>query len=77
VFDTATGKLRSHESTAAALAQFSPSPKLQTPDEFYESRRFGWQDVAARFVLLGVVLLTSWLWFTRFIRAPVSRRVRG
>jgi hypothetical protein len=77
VFDTSTGELRSHQSTVAALAQFSPPPKLQTPDEFYERRRSGWQDRAAGFVLLGLVFLTSWFWFRRFIRAPAPRGARA
>ena len=77
VFDTATGELRSHQSTAVALAPFAPSPKLQTPDEFYESRRSGWQDIAAGFVRLGLLLLTSWLWFTRFVRAPAPNAARA
>ena len=77
VLDTATGELRSPKSVAAALASFSPSPKLQTPNEFYERRRSGWQDVAAGFVLLGLVLSISWLWFTRFIRAPAPSAARA
>lgn len=75
VFDTATGELTLYQDTGAALAQFSPSPSLQTADQFYRSRRFGWQDVAALFVLLAAVLSTAWLWFTRFIRAPRIRRL--
>ncbi len=68
VFDMATGELRRDQDASTALAQLSPTARLQTPDEFYRSRRFGWQDVAALLVLFAVVALTSWLWFTRFIR---------
>jgi len=77
VFDTATGELRPHQSPAVALAQFSPPPKMQTAGEFYDSRRSGWQDRVAGLVLLGLVLLSSWLWFTRFIRAPAPRAVQA
>jgi hypothetical protein len=70
VFDTSTGKLTLHRSISDALRQFSPVPQLQTADQFYRSRRFGWQDVVAALILCGLVLLISWLWFRRYIRAP-------
>jgi len=68
VFDTLTGELRMHPNPATAIALFSPPPKLQTADSFYRSRRFGWQDLAAFLVLVGLVVAVSWLWFSRFIR---------
>lgn len=68
VFDTRTGDLKRRDSTAAALAQFSPPPKLQTSEQFYRTRRFGWQDLVALAILLGVVAAISWLWFAFFIR---------
>jgi hypothetical protein len=78
VFDMTSGELKPQPSTSAALAHFSPAPRLQTADEFYRSRRFGWQDLAALAILLLMVASTSWLWFTRFIRTrPAVGVARG
>ena len=68
VFDMATGELRRHADVSTALAQVT-AERLETADEFYRSRRFGWQDAAAFGVLLVLGASTSWLWFARFIRA--------
>jgi hypothetical protein len=70
VFDTRTESLRNFPDISAALAQFAPPPKLQSPDGFYRSRRFGWQDLAAVVLLLASVAILSWMWFKRFVRAP-------
>jgi hypothetical protein len=70
VFDTKTDSLKSYPDLSAAIAQFTPPPKLESPDGFYRSRRFGWQDLAALIVLLVSVAALSWLWFQRFVRAP-------
>jgi hypothetical protein len=77
VFDTVSGRQRQYSSVAAALAEFSTAPKLETPKEFYESHRFTWQDIAALLVLLSSVVGVSLLWYRKFIRvtAPTSGAV--
>jgi hypothetical protein len=74
VLDTATGEVTRHVDTASAVARFSPPPKLQTPDQFYRARRFGWQDVAALLVLVGMAGAVSRLWYSRLIRARAPAR---
>lgn len=70
VFDTRTGGLTRLGDSAAALAQVPAAAPLHPPDEFYLSRRYGWQDAVAAAVLLASVAVLAWLWFRRFIRAP-------
>jgi hypothetical protein len=77
VFDTRTDGLKRYPDVAAALDQFAPPPKLQPPDEFYRSRRFGWQDVAALVLLLASVAMVSWVWFKRLVRAPAAVAANG
>jgi hypothetical protein len=67
-FDMSTGKLTMLDSREAALARLSPLPNFQTAHEFYRSRRYGWQDVAALIILLGLVVGIARVWFNRFIR---------
>lgn len=71
-FDMSTGKLTVLASREAALARLSPLPNFQTAHEFYRSRRYGWQDVAALIILLGLVAGIARVWFNRFIRPRSS-----
>ena len=75
IFDTASGKQSQYSSVAAALAQFSPPPKLETPEQFYRSHRFTWEDAVASLVLLSLVVGVSLLWYRKFIR--VTGRASG
>jgi hypothetical protein len=69
VFDLTAGQLKRVEDAKATLAELSPTARFQTPDEFYRSRRFGWQGVAALAILFVAEASILWLWFTRFVRA--------
>jgi len=70
-FDMTTGELKVLANKDAALTQFSSPLTFQTAQEFYRSRRYGWQDVAALIVLLGLLAATTRVWFNRFIRATI------
>jgi hypothetical protein len=71
--DMAAGELKQLANKDIALTQYSPPLSLQTARAFYRSRRYGWQDVAALIVLLGLVVPIMWIWFNRFIRSKTTR----
>jgi hypothetical protein len=68
VLNTASDDFRVFADRAAALAQFSPSPNLQTANAFYQSLRWGWQDAIGLALLLCSLVVVSGFWFTFFIR---------
>jgi hypothetical protein len=74
VLDTRTGGVTRLADSAAALAQAPAAAPLRPPDEFYASRRYGWQDGVALLLLVAAMGGLAWLWFRRFIRrVPLPR----
>jgi hypothetical protein len=68
VLDMRTNATTVFPTLAAALAQFSPPPALQSADAFYQAHRWALPDLFAVLLLLGMCGVVSWAWYRAFIR---------